>query len=65
MPSWVTDEDAWQTAKKSASEQGRSGDWEYVAGIYKKIVENKKKSKKMKKAVEPWRLRLHCTIDKG
>lgn len=37
MPSWVTDDDKWEKAKKAAAEQGRAGDYAYVTGIYKQM----------------------------
>ena len=37
MPSWVLDEDKWEKAKKVAKKQGRSGDYDYITGIYKQM----------------------------
>lgn len=46
MPVWVTDETKWEKAKKQAEKQGRSGDYAYITGIYKKMGGQVKISKK-------------------
>lgn len=37
MPDWVADEDKWEKAKKIASDQGHSDEYDYITGIYKQM----------------------------
>lgn len=36
-PGWVGDESIWEQAKEKAKEEGHTDDYEYIAGIYKKL----------------------------
>ena len=42
MPSWVKDHESWAKAKRLAEKQDKSGDYAYVTGIYKRMVDHKK-----------------------
>lgn len=36
-PDWVVDHDIWMKAKEQAAKEGHTDDYEYIAGIYKKM----------------------------
>jgi hypothetical protein len=51
-PTWVTDESKWKKAKESATEQGRTEDWEYITGIYKNMGGEIKGKSSMKRQAQ-------------